>query len=523
MSADMSVSVLLNIKDLTILLGGEPLFERLSVSIQGGELVALVGANGCGKSTLAGLIATCGAGESGAGAWGSFAHSGSIHIKPGTTVAYLPQVLTGAEAICAGPSGSGESEYRRVCREFGLNLSDRPADNLSGGELQKRALAGVLAGDSDLYIFDEPTNYLDLAGITAFEYYVGRLKQRGKGIVLITHDRMLTDNLADRSVLLTRHGVYSTEGGASAVKMLADGLYESRRARAKEISKKIEQLQADARAKAGWAAKSEKRKTGAGSSKPYFAKLSKKMAKRAKGVEKRVDREVERLEQTKPYVPKKLGLSFPAYEVRNRNVSQLFGVSFGYAGKAIGGHDMDTRLLLADINISVSTRDKLCLMGENGSGKTTLLRLIQKQMEPVSGRVTLNSAVKMGCVPQGLEGFFTEGSLLDNFSECGLAESVVRQYLGSVLIRKDKVHEPISSFSRGELMRAAVTRCVLEQVEFLLLDEPTSHLDIESIEVLEKLLDEFSGGFLVVSHDRTFAANVCDRLFMLEGGRLCPV
>ena len=159
-------------------------------------------------------------------------------------------------------------------------------------------------------------------------------------------------------------------------------------------------------------------------------------------------------------------------------------------------------------------------MGDNGSGKTTLLRLIRKTLEPTSGTTYLHEGIKIALIPQRLEEVFREDTLLDNFRESGLKETVVRQYLGSALIRRNKVHEPVSNFSRGELMRAAAVKCVLMRAEFMLLDEPTSNLDIESIEVLEKLLDEFQGGYLIISHDRAFAANAAERLYMLEEGRL---
>jgi len=516
----MSRPVLLSIKDLTVLLGGEPLFEGLSMSLQAGELVAVVGANGCGKTTLLEILLWHAAGTLQEETRAALISEGSIHVPARALVTYLPQTLTGTEAVFASTSIRDQAAYGKICQQLGLDSQVDPDLNVSGGELQKQALALVFSSDSDLYILDEPTNYLDITGITAFEYHVERLKRSRKGIVLVTHDRMLTDNLADRTVLITKHGVYSSEGGASAVMMLADSLYESRRARAKEITKKIEQLQADARVKAGWSARSERRKIGAGSSKPHFAKLSKKMAKRAKAVEKRVDREAERLSRTRPFIPKRLNLSFPDYEVRHRDVFQFLDVDFRYPLEYADSRPGKSGPLLKDINLSVSSKDRLCLMGDNGSGKTTLFGLIGKELMPTQGRVSVNDGVRIVCVPQGLAGFFNEGTLLDNFAECGMRESVIRQYLGSVLIRRDKVHEPVSSFSQGELMRAAVTKCVLLKAEFLLLDEPTSHLDIESIEVLERLLDGFGGGFLMISHDRTLTANVAEKLYLLRKGKL---
>ncbi|UCG60787.1 MAG: ABC-F family ATP-binding cassette domain-containing protein [Candidatus Zixiibacteriota bacterium] len=511
----MPSAPLLNIKDLSVTMSGERLFEELSLSIEPGELVAVIGGNGCGKTTLLNLIIARATGRPYMVNDTTFAVDGSIMMPPGTIPAYLPQKITGAALSADGARSGSRSVLARLSQDFGITGPDRSLDVLSGGELQKLGLVRVLASAAALYLLDEPTNYLDIGGITALEYHLSRLKESGKGILAVTHDRALANNLADRTILITGRGIYATVGGAEAVKALEAVSVESRRHKAKEISKKIEQLQQDARAKAGWSARSESRKMGGGMSKPYFAKLSKRMAKRAKVVERRIEKKTEELAQSKPFVPKKLDLCFPRYKVRNRNVFRFENVSFGYKGARDAGE-----MLLNEVVFAATTRDRICLMGDNGSGKTTIIKLIQRMLSPSSGRVHTNDKLKLAYIPQDLDDFFTGDTLLDNFGDCGMPESTVRQHLGSVMIRRDKVYNPVEKFSRGELMRAAVTKCVLLRAEFLLLDEPTSNLDVESIEVLERVLNEFDGGFLVISHDRAFAANVCDRLYVLRGGRL---
>ena len=294
---------------------------------------------------------------------------------------------------------------------------------------------------------------------------------------------------------------------------------QARRHQAREIGKKIRQLQEDTRTKAGWAAQKEKQKQGAGSEKPHIGRLSKKMAKRAKAVQRRVDRQLDKLKGIKPFVPKKLNFRFPAREIKHREVFALDEVSFSYPGQSGVSPPREEAHLLEEVTLTATTRDKICLMGANGSGKTTVFKLIQGHVAPLAGSRRVNSGVKTAYVPQGLEGFFPAERLLDNFSDCGCDETTVRRHLGAALIRQDKVHEPLDRFSYGELMRAAVVKCLLSKGEFLFLDEPTTHLDIESIEVLEKMLDGFPGGFLIISHDRRFIENVADRLYVLEGGR----
>ncbi|MEW6411731.1 MAG: ATP-binding cassette domain-containing protein [Candidatus Zixiibacteriota bacterium] len=515
----MATAPLVNIKDLSITVNGEVLFERLSFAVEPGEMVALIGPNGCGKSTILNHVYAQVGSDAELVDNIAFEIEGSVFLSPHISVGYLPQVLQSgsvSDDLSRGFESFGGADYERLCRDFDV-IGGSDDTRVSGGELQKRFLARVLAADSDLYLLDEPTNYMDLAGITALEYYCENFKSRGKGLIVVTHDRAFTDNLADRTILVTSHRILGVAGGATAAWSAWSGDFESRSHRAKEIDKKIKQLQKDVIAKAGWAAASEKRKIGAGSSKPYLGKLSKKIAMRAKAVRRRAEREIGRLEEVKPFVAKKVSLHFPDYEVRNRDVFSLRDVRFDYRDEADGG---ETRYLLRDVDIAIRARDRLCLMGKNGSGKSTLLKLLLGQLRPKRGEAYRNASVKVVGIPQGLTGFFKRERLLDNFDDCGFDETTIRQYLGSVLIRRDEVEKSLDSFSQGELMRAAVVKGVLSRAEFLLLDEPTSHLDIESIDVLEQLLRGFAGGYLVISHDRSFAASIASKLYMLDDGSL---
>ncbi|MFH1893647.1 MAG: ATP-binding cassette domain-containing protein [Candidatus Zixiibacteriota bacterium] len=517
--------MLVNFKKVTVTLNDNSLFEELSFSIQSGKLLALIGANGCGKSTILKLILHQQSATREPFGWPDFKVKGDIFVLPGIDMAYLPQMLRGNEGALSGnlPDSDDTSRVRAgLCRDFGAVPFEKPLDKLSDGELQKRAIISTLASHHELYLFDEPTNYLDIAGITAFERHVERLKRKGRGVLLITHDRTLTDTLADQTVFITKNGIFHTEGGATAAWAIKTSDFESRRRQAKDIKTRIRRLQDDARAKAGWAAAKEKSKIGAGGAKGHISRLSAKMAKRAKAMQARAIRQIEKLEKTKPYIPKVLNLHFSEYDIRNREVFSLKDVSFRYGTAAYGNARADDDLL-HEINISASTRDKVCLMGTNGSGKSTIIGLALQNLQPTRGDCCLTSGVKNAYVPQGLAGFYQKENLLDNFDSCGCDETTIRQYLGAALLRKEKVCEPIGNFSYGELMFAAIVKCILEKAEFLFLDEPTSHLDIESIEVLEQLLQDFGGGFLLISHDRSFVANVADKLYVLDGGRLRQV
>lgn len=515
--------MLVNFKRVSIALHDTPLFNNLLFTLGRGKVLALVGPNGCGKSTILRLILHEHSKCHEPFGWPDFRITGENFIQPGISIGLLPQMLRGNEPFVFG-SGSTDPRVARtmavLCRDFSVTDIDKPVQDLSDGELQKRAIISLLLSDHDLYLFDEPTNYLDIAGITAFEQHVFHLKKRSKGVLLITHDRALTDELADRTILLTAHGIFKADGGATHAWSVRTSDFESRRRKSKSIHARITKLQDDVRARAGWAAAKEKSKKGARGAKGHISRLSAKMAKRAKAVQARAEREIEKLDATKPFIPKVLNLKFPEYEIRRRVVFSLRDTWFRYDAGPPHANAKRRGFILSGIDISATTRDKVCLMGANGSGKTTLIRLILGDLSPSRGDCRLTGGVGIAHVPQGLAGFYQKARLLDNFDNCGCDETTIRQHLGAALLRKEKVCERVENLSYGELMRAAIVRCILEKAEFLLLDEPTSHLDIESIEVLEQLLHDFQGGFLMISHDRAFVANVADKLCLLDGGRL---
>lgn len=517
----MSNRMLVSIKNLSVSFLDNPLFSNLSISLERGKVLAVIGANGSGKTTILNLLVEQLIGTTNLIDTPELRTSGDIVTEPGISMIYLRQLLRAEEMISSGSVQFDIPGVEAKLRsEFDLDIKTDTSDKLSDGELQKRSIIKALLADCDLYLLDEPTNYLDIAGITALETHLDQMKRKNKGAIVVTHDRTLTDNLADETIFITRHGIFHTTGGASAVRSLQEQDYESRSRQAKDIGKKIRKLQEDARNKAGWSATSEKRKLGAGNAKPYFAKLSAKMAKRSKIMQRRAEDEIEKLKETKPYIPKRIKLSLPKYDVRNRLAFSLKNVRFSYGESSGNRKERRESLLLKNIELAARTRDKICLMGMNGSGKSTVIKIVRGHLSPVSGECYVNSGVKTMHVPQGLSGFFEKETLLDNFSDCGCDQTTVRNHLGAVLLRKDKVCDPVTDFSHGELMRAALVKCILMQAEFLFLDEPTSHLDIESIEVLEDLLAEFTGGFLLISHDRTFVSNVADDLYVLEGGRV---
>lgn len=521
------VEAMLQVHDLRVAYGAVSILNGISFSLHGGEAVAVAGANGCGKTTLMRCIA---------GEITDF--DGEIVLDRSVTPVCVPQESpVDLDGSAMERALSFDAELMRVYREiqagrhefyqdyyesggfvwedrirtcavnFGVELEQRYG-SLSRGQQRKADLAGILALDADLMLFDEPLNYLDIRGITAFEEAIGLAKRRGRAILIVSHDRELIDNVADRTIYLERGSMFSVQGGYSTALEHKERDFHGRIERARTLRKKISSLQEAMRRRMAWGASRENETIDSSS-----RRLAAKVTKGGKVMERRLERHRAALEEEKPWIEKRIRLNFPPYEVDRRLVARMES-----AGKRLGGNPV-----LEALDLVVETRDRIALMGPNGAGKTTLLNVMTGNLTPDSGAVYVNSNAKVGYLTQGLAGFFDREIFLDNFVDDDYGESEVRQYLGAARLKADKVIRPVRTLSYGERMRGAIVKMILKRTEFLVLDEPTTHLDIESVEVLEGLLESFPGGFAVVSHDRRLITRVADEVLILEKGRLAKL
>ncbi|MDE2889368.1 MAG: ABC-F family ATP-binding cassette domain-containing protein [Gemmatimonadota bacterium] len=515
---------MLQVHDLRIAYGAVSVLDGISFSLHGGEAVAVVGANGCGKTTLM----KCLTGE-------ITDFKGEVALDRSVTSACVhqesPMDLDGSameRALSFDPElarlykgiRNGRHEYyqdyyesggfvredriRAYAANFGVE-TEQGYRSMSRGQQRKADLAGVLALDPDLMLFDEPLNYLDIRGITAFEEAIGLAKRRGRAILIVSHDRELIDNVADRTIYLERGSLFSVRGGYSTALEHKEREFHDRSERARTLRKKISSLQEAMRRRMAWGASRENETIDSSS-----RRLAAKVTKGGKAMERRLERHRAALEDEKPWIEKKVRLNFPPYEVDRRLVARMES-----AGRRLGG-----KPVLETLDLVVETRDRIALMGPNGAGKTTLLNVMMGNLPPDSGAVYFNTNARVGYLTQGLDGFYEREIFLDNFIDAGYGESEVRQYLGAARLKADKVVRPVQTLSYGERMRGAIVKMILKRMEFLVLDEPTTHLDIESVEVLEGLLETFPGGFLVVSHDRRLISRVADEVYILDEGRL---
>jgi len=260
-----------------------------------------------------------------------------------------------------------------------------------------------------------------------------------------------------------------------------------------------------------WTGKKEKEKIG-GYDKGFIGARAARLAKRAKATKHKREKMIEKLKKEKPFVEKGIRLSFSLYNVSNRGMLSAHNLS----------KQFEDNLIFQKVNLELNTEDRIAIIGVNGCGKTTLIHCLLGYIQPDKGSVYRNDNVRWIYIPQNIRNYFKKEILLDNLMGYGLEESVVRQFLGAAKLRREKVLQPISTLSEGELMRAAIVSTILTKVEFLFLDEPTNHLDIESLEVLDQLLDEFPGGMLFVSHDRYFITKHAQEIFLIKEKKLIP-
>ncbi len=517
---------MLQVNNLSYSFGTLKLLDSVSLGLNAGQVIAIVGPNGSGKSTLLKCIV------------GEIAdYDGNVVFQRNVEVSYLsqkpdqnfdesafqrilsfsPGILNIYREMQQGDYGSvqdysemggyAKEEMGRLYAEnFQLvDILEEPYNTLSLGQRRKVDIVGVLVSDADLVLMDEPINFLDIRGITAFEETLLLKKENGKAFVIISHDRELIDSLADTTIFLERGKLFKVHGGYSLALEHKEREFQARFDKANVLRNKIQALQEDMRRKMGWGIQRENESIDSSS-----RRLARKMMKRSKAVEGRMQKKTEELEQEKPWIEKEVALSFPEYPIANRSVAALENVSKCYGENVV----------LTNLTLSLRTTDRVSVIGPNGSGKTTLLRILAGEVTPDSGLLRPSRNRNIGYVPQGLAGFYDHNIFLNNFQISGVDQSVIRQFLGGAKLSGEKVLQSIKTLSYGELMRGAIVKMILEKVEFLLLDEPTAHLDIESVEVLEKLLTAFAGGFVLVSHDRRLISNVSDEIYQLSSGRL---
>ncbi|MEM8850771.1 MAG: ATP-binding cassette domain-containing protein [Pseudomonadota bacterium] len=483
----MARAPLLQLSDISLTFGGEPVFADLDLVVQPGDRVALVGRNGSGKSTLmkvmAGLVE---------------ADHGMRVLSPGTSVGYMEQEPDLSAFATLGDytiADLGPAEAWRVeAVAEGLKLRlDADPQAASGGERRRAALAKLLAEAPELMLLDEPTNHLDIDAIAWLE---AELMATRTAYVLISHDRAFLTALTRATLWIDRGQVRRQEKGFEAFETWRDTVWTEEDLKRHKLDRKI-------KAEARWAVEgiSARRKRNQG----RVRALQGLRAERA-GQIRRAGTAALELEA---------GQSSGKRVLEGRGLSKSFGET----------------AIVRDFDLRVLRGDRVAFVGPNGVGKTTLLKMLLGEVEPDAGSVKIGTNVEVAVFDQARARLDPEATLWDSLTldpmlgVSGASDQVmvrgaprhVAGYLKDFLFDERQLKAPVKSLSGGEKARLLLARIMALPSNLLVLDEPTNDLDVETLDLLQDVLGEYDGTVLLVSHDRDFLDRVATQTVAFEG------
>ena len=502
---------------------GENLLENLTFEIQEGECVAILGRNGCGKTTLFNILT------------GQMDYdSGEVYVNPNKKLGLISQipkfpagytvedVLRSAYADllrvrrkmelleCEMANGATDAQLKeydaltnrfqtgggydmdvevdKICNGLGISPEQRVQDfsSLSGGEKTRVNLARLLLEKTDILLLDEPTNHLDLNSVEWLEQYINAFK----GTVLtISHDRYFIDQVADRVIEITEghaefysgnYSYYMDEKQARFDLQLKQ--YEQEQAKLKQLGYTVERMK-------GWGIN------------------NRTLYRRAMSIQHRM----ERIRKTeRPKKERTMKATFGEKDFSGDVVFKMKNVSKSFGDRA----------LFSDVNLSVEGGERIALLGDNGTGKSTFIKCLLGE-EDCAGKIQFGPTVKWGYLPQIIHFDHPERSLYDTMLyEKNCTPQTARDRLGAFLFQGDDVFKQVGNLSGGEQSRLRLCMLMDEKINLLILDEPTNHLDIASREWVEAAIEEFEGVLLFVSHDRYFIEKFAERIWLLEDGTI---
>jgi len=514
----------ISVKNLTkFFVIGENLLDGVSFEIQEGECVAVLGRNGCGKTTLFNILTGQMDFDDGEVFINPNKKLGLISQIPRFPAGYtVEQVLRSAYAslfaiakrmeqlekemaISATPeklreydeltnrfqSGGGyimDVQVDKICNGLGISQEQRQQlfDSLSGGERTRVNLARLLLEETDILLLDEPTNHLDLHSVEWLEEYINSFK----GTVLtISHDRFFLDRVADRVIEIVdghcehysgNYSFYIEEKQARFNLQLRQ--YEQEQAKLKQLGYTVERMK-------GWGIN------------------NRTLYRRAMSIQHRM----ERIRKTeKPKTEKTMKATFGERDFSGDVVFQLRNVE-----KAFG-----ERTLFSGVELKVEGGERIALLGDNGTGKSTFIKCLLGE-EDCQGKIQFGPTVRWGYLPQIIHFEHPERTLYNTMLyEKNCTPQLARDRLGAFLFQGEDVFKKVGELSGGEQSRLRLCMLMDEKINLLILDEPTNHLDIASREWIEAAIEEFEGVLLFVSHDRYFIEKFAERIWVLEDGQI---
>tara|TARA_R110002124_G_scaffold114463_6_gene269000 strand:- start:1111 stop:2940 length:1830 start_codon:yes stop_codon:yes gene_type:complete len=478
---------ILTLSDIALTFGGNPVFDGLGLTIQEGDRMCMVGRNGSGKSTLmkviAGLIEP---------------DQGNIFLRPGQTVGYMDQHPDLSTYQTLGDYARSELDpmdfYKVDIIAEGLKLNlNTPPTTASGGERRRSALVKIMSEEPELMLLDEPTNHLD---IEAIQWLETELRQTKKAFVLISHDRTFLRNLTRATMWVDRGKVRQNPKGFEAFEDWRDKTFEEEDQQRHKLNRLI-------KAEARWAVEgiSARRKRNQGR------------------VRRLGDLKDERSSQIKRQGA--AAMAFADGPKSGKLVVNVDGVSKAF----------DNKVIVENLTLKVTRGERIALVGPNGVGKTTVLNILTGALEPDSGTVKMGVNLLPAIFDQNRSALNPEQTLWESLTEDkdlgvsgkndqimvrGMPRHVVG-YLKEFLFDENQARGPVKVLSGGEKARLLLSRIMARESNLLVMDEPTNDLDVETLDLLQEILDGYDGTVLLVSHDRDFLDRVATTTLAFEG------
>jgi macrolide transport system ATP-binding/permease protein len=502
--------LLFSVQDLVQCFDGQDIFRGVSFGVQTGEKVALVGANGIGKTSLLKIIAGI-----------DRPASGRFDYYTSTSCALLTQCLDFSECITvratleqALPANSSNHKVGEALKKFDFyGREEQVVNNLSGGEKTRLQLACIWLSGAEFLLLDEPTNHLDVENLEWLERFI---REYPGTLIIVSHDRYFLDQTVSRVLELRKDGIISHVGNYSAYRQAKleqfgrdEKTYFDQEKQARKLDSVIQEKKVwatRAHNRAGRKAIVEGCKKGG---KPYYRAKAKKIDRQVQNTIKRL----ERFKEERIVRPKNLptiDLSFTAGQRASNGILLADKIA-----KAFGN-----RQLLVNSNFALKYGEKVGLLGANGSGKTTLLRMIAGLESLDAGILWRSPSLRIGYLEQEMQLLGQERAVLEEVSLVCPDQGRVRNILADLLLSGEAVFKPCKVLSMGERVRVAITKLLLSSYDLLLLDEPTNYLDLDSREQLEEALACFGGSLLIVSHDRYFLERIAETIWVIENGKI---
>ena len=479
---NMAEAPIYTLKNIRLAFGDNKLFADVELYISRGDKICLVGRNGSGKSTLLKVIA--GVIEP---------DDGEIFMQPGTKVAYMPQEPDLSSYAClkdAVISGLPEAERGNTyladiwLEKLGINGSINP-QKASGGECRKAALAKALISEPDILLLDEPTNHLDIATIEKLETII---KDFRGAVVLISHDRMFLDHTSKATFWLDRGKMHINNKGFADFENWQEQIINQEIIAQNNLNKKIAE-------ETEWLHKG------------VTARRRRNMGRLRRLIELRR----ERREQIKQIGS--INLNIDEGDFRSKLVIEAKHIC-----KSFNGRD-----IVKDFSTRVIRGNKIGIVGPNGAGKTTLIKLLTKRLEPDSGFVRIGKNLEEAYFDQNRITLDPKKTLWQTL--CDKGDHIMVQghwrhvvaYLKDFLFKPAQAQCPVAALSGGEKNRLMLAKTLAQPSNFLVLDEPTNDLDMDTLDLLQEVLDEYAGTILIVSHDRDFLDRVVSSVIYMKG------